>query len=110
VGSEVVGRGPHQCFRGDPLKTLPPPPVLARVLAGREFLTVGLAGVAVAQTKSAPASTAGTAGVQTRLQALHYGNVHDLRRGFDGQWVGKATQGNVSKTVTIAPDGTVIAR
>ena len=70
---------------------------------------VGLAGAAVAQTKSAPASTAGTAGVQTRLQALHYGNVHDLRRGFDGQWVGTATQGNVSKTVTITPDGTVIA-
>jgi len=71
---------------------------------------VGLAGAAVAQTKSAPASTMGTAGVQTRLQALHYGNVHDLRRGFDGQWVGTATQGNVSKTVTITPDGTVIAR
>jgi hypothetical protein len=71
---------------------------------------VGFAGAAVAQTKTAPASTAGTAGVQTRLQALHYGNVHDLRRGFDGQWVGTVTQGNVSKTVTITPDGTVIAR
>jgi hypothetical protein len=71
---------------------------------------VGFANAAVAQTKSAPASTAGTAGVQTRLQALHYGNVHDLRRGFDGQWVGTATQGNVSKTVTITSDGTVIAR
>jgi hypothetical protein len=32
------------------------------------------------------------------------------RQRFDGQWVGTATQGNVSKTVTITPDGTVIAR
>jgi hypothetical protein len=74
------------------------------------LVLAGLAGAAVAQTKSAPASTMGTAGVQTRLQALHYGNVQNLRRGFDGQWVGTATQGNVSKTVTITPDGTVIAR
>jgi hypothetical protein len=36
--------------------------------------------------------------------------VHDLRRGPDGQWVGKATQGNIEKSVTVAPDGTVIAR
>ena len=52
----------------------------------------------------------GTAGVKTHLQALHYKDVHDLRRGHDGQWTGKATQGNVPKTVTIAPDGTVTAR
>jgi hypothetical protein len=71
---------------------------------------VGLAGAAVAQTKSAPASTAGTAGVMTHLQALHYNSIYDLRRGPDGQWIGKAMQGNVPKTVTITPDGTVIAR
>jgi hypothetical protein len=70
----------------------------------------GAGGTVGAQSKSAPASTAGTAGVKTRLQALHYKDVHDLRRGPDGQWVGKATQGNVEKTVTIAPDGTVVAR
>ena len=71
---------------------------------------IGLAGAAVAQSRSAPASTAGTAGVTTRLQALHYKDVHDLRRGPDGQWVGKTRQGNVEKTVTITRDGTVIAR
>ena len=71
---------------------------------------IGIAGAAAAQTRSAPASTAGTAGVATRLQALHYNGVRDLRRGPDGQWVGKARQGNIEKQVTIAPDGTVIAR
>ena len=74
------------------------------------FALVGLAGAAVAQTKSAPTSTMGTAGVRTHLQALHYDGVYDLRRGPDGQWIGTATQGNVPKTVTITPDGTVIAR
>jgi hypothetical protein len=73
-------------------------------------LVIAFASAASAQSKSAPASTAGTAGAKTRLQALHYGNVHDLRRGPDGQWVGKATQGNIEKSVTVAPDGTVIAR
>jgi hypothetical protein len=48
--------------------------------------------------------------VKTHLEALHYKNVRDLRRGPDGQWVGKATQGNVEKSVTITPQGEVIAR
>jgi hypothetical protein len=71
---------------------------------------VGLTGAAVAQTKPAPPGMVGTAGVRTHLQALHYNGVYDLHRGPDGQWIGKATQGNVPKTVTITPDGTVIAR
>ena len=71
----------------------------------------GFAGAAVGQTKSAPPTNMmGAAGVKTHLQALHYKDVRDLRRGYDGQWTGKATQGNVPKTVTIAPDGTVTAR
>jgi hypothetical protein len=74
------------------------------------LLLIAMAGAAAAQSKSAPASTAGTAGVKTRLQALHYGNIYDLRRGPDGQWIGKATQGNVEKSVTVTRDGTVIAR
>ena len=71
---------------------------------------------AAAQTASRPPaatnppSTAGTAGVKTHLEALHYKNVRDLRRGPDGQWIGKATQGNVEKSVTITPQGEVIAR
>ena len=68
------------------------------------------AGGAAAQVKSAPPNLAGTASVKTHLQALHYKDVNDLRRGPDGQWVAKATQGNVPKMVTIAPDGTVTAR
>ena len=73
------------------------------------LVVMGFTGAAVAQTKSAPSST-GSASVKTHLEALHYKGVHDLRRGYDGQWTGKATQGNVPKTVTIAPDGTVTAR
>jgi hypothetical protein len=71
---------------------------------------LGFAAGAAAQGKSASPSLAGTASVKTHLEALHYKDVHDLRRGPDGQWVGQATQGNVPKMVTIAPDGTVIAR
>ena len=70
----------------------------------------GVAGVADAQTKPAPASPWGAASVKTHLEALHYKDVNDLRRGPDGQWVGNATQGNVPKMVTVAPDGTVTAR
>ena len=71
---------------------------------------LGFAGGAAAQVKSAPPNLAGTASVKTHLQALHYKDVQDLRRGYDGQWTGNATQGNVPKTVTIAPDGTVTPR
>lgn len=72
-----------------------------------------LPGMAMGQAKSAPASpasTGGTAGVTTRLNTLHYNNVQGLRRGPDGQWTGKATQGGVEKQVTVTPQGTVIAR
>ena len=73
---------------------------------------VAVSGAALAQSKSVPplASTSGTPGVTTRLSTLHYGNVQGLRRGSDGQWTGKATQGGVEKQVTITPQGTVIAR
>jgi hypothetical protein len=75
---------------------------------------VVMPGSAMAQAKSSPlpppASTGGTAGAKMRLNALHYGNVHGLRRGPDGQWTGKATQGGVGKSVTVTPQGTVIAR
>lgn len=69
---------------------------------------MAFAGTAAAQTKPAPAP--GSASAKTQLQALHYGNVRDLRRGPDGQWTGKATQNGVEKQVTIGPKGTVIAR
>jgi hypothetical protein len=74
------------------------------------LVAVGFAGAADAQSKSAPAGMMGTAGVKTHLEALHYKDVHDLRRGPDGQWIAKATQGNVEKSVTVSPNGTVIAR
>jgi len=74
------------------------------------LVAVGFAGAAGAQSKSAPAGMMGTAGVKTHLEALHYKDVHDLRRGPDGQWIAKATQGNVEKSVTVSPQGDVTAR
>jgi len=70
----------------------------------------GIACVASAQTKPATTPSPGSASVKTQLQALHYGNVRDLRRGPDGQWTGKATQNGVEKQVTIGPKGAVTAR
>ena len=74
------------------------------------LVLVGVAGAAVAQSKPATTPAPGSASAKTQLQALHYGNVRDLRRGPDGQWTGKATQNGVEKTVTIGPKGTVTAR
>ena len=71
---------------------------------------IAVAGAASAQTRPNPASAAGTAGVKARVESLGYKDVHDLRRGPNGQWVGKATQGNIEKSVTIYPRGNVIAR
>ncbi|MGQ0583293.1 MAG: hypothetical protein ACT4O6_15255 [Reyranella sp.] len=79
----------------------------------RIFLALSLilaADAASAQTKPNPAGTIGSADAKVRLQALGYKDVHDLRRGPDGQWVGKATKGNVEKSVTVPPRGQVIAR
>jgi len=74
------------------------------------LIAVGFADAADAQSKSAPGGMMGTAGVKTHLEALHYKDVHDLRRGPDGQWIAKATQGNVEKSVTVSPKGDVTAR
>jgi hypothetical protein len=79
----------------------------------RSFLAlilVVIAGTAAAQTKSYTPPSPGSASVRTQLQALHYGDVQDLRRGPDGQWTGRATQNGVEKQVTISPNGGVTAR
>ena len=70
----------------------------------------GLAPAALAQTRPATTPQPGSASVKTQLQALHYNDVRDLRRGPDGQWVGKAMQNGVPKTITIGPDSAVTAR
>lgn len=74
------------------------------------LVLVGATSAAAAQTRPATTPSPGGASVKTQLQALHYGNVRDLRRGPDGQWTGKATQNGVEKQVTIGPKGTVTAR
>ena len=69
---------------------------------------IPVADVAAAQTKqSAPI---GSADAKVRLQTLGYKDVHDLRRGADGQWTAKATKGNVETSVTVPTRGPVVAR
>ncbi len=70
---------------------------------------VTLAGSAVAQTRSSP-SAPGPADTKVRLQTLGYKDIHDMRRGPDGQWTGTAAQNGVRKNVTVSPDGTTTAR
>jgi hypothetical protein len=81
-----------------------------RRLAPIVVLGVAVGGAALAQSKSTPPSMGNTASVRTHLEALHYQGIQDLRRGPNGQWTGTARQGNLPKTITIAPDGTVTAR
>lgn len=56
------------------------------------------------------AAAAGAAGVAAHMQSLGYTGIHDLRRGPDGQWTGKAMQNGVEKNVTASPDGTIVGR
>ena len=69
---------------------------------------IPLTGPALAETK--PANTIGSADAKVRLQTLGYKDVHDMKRGADGQWTAKATRGNVEKSVTVSPRGPVAAR
>ncbi len=77
------------------------------------LILMAMAGSAAAQTTVTThnqAAAAGAAGVAARMQALGYSGIHDLRRGPDGQWTGKAVQNGVEKNVTVSPDGTAIGR
>jgi hypothetical protein len=64
---------------------------------------------ASAQTRN-QASSAGAAGVSSRLQSQGYKDVRNLRPGPDGKWVGQATRNGVPVTVTSDRAGTTIAR
>ncbi|MFO1080589.1 MAG: hypothetical protein U1E23_08190 [Reyranellaceae bacterium] len=79
------------------------------LLAVATLATVATAPV-LAQSRPAASPVAGAASARVHLQALHYQDVRDLRRDYTGQWVATARQGGVPKQVTVAPDGTVIAR
>ena len=69
---------------------------------------------AMAQTRPPAAANqtnaGGTATVQSHMKSLGYKDIHDLRQGPDGQWIGKATQNGVEHTVTVQPNGTTTAR
>ena len=79
------------------------------------FLAMMLvSGVAVAQTRPATGANqtnaGGTATVKSHMQSQGYKDIHELRQGPDGQWIGKATQNGVDRTVTVQPDGSTTAR
>lgn len=69
-----------------------------------------LASVAVSAQTRNQASNAGAAGVASRLQAQGYKDIHNLRPGPDGKWVGQATRNGVPVTITSDRAGTTIAR
>jgi len=86
---------------------------LAMMLAGGlAMMLVG--GVVVAQTRpptgAGQTNAGGTATVKSHMQSLGYKDVRGLRQGPDGQWIGKATQNGVDRTVTVQPDGSTTAR
>ena len=80
---------------------------MSRVLLASMLVLVSVA--ASAQTRN-QASNAGTAGVTSRLQSQGYKEIHNLRPGPDGKWVGQATRNGVPVTVTSDRAGTTIAR
>ena len=69
---------------------------------------------ASAQTPQTPStknqSAATAAGVAARLQAQGYSEIQNLHRGPDGKWLGQATRNGVPATVTVGPEGDVVAR
>jgi len=80
---------------------------MSRVLLASMLVLVSVA--ASAQTRN-QASNAGAAGVTSRLQSQGYKEIHNLRPGPDGKWVGQATRNGVPVTVTSDRAGTTIAR
>jgi hypothetical protein len=79
------------------------------------FLAILLAADAAnAQTRpstgAGQAIAGGAATVKLRMQSLGYKGIHDLRQMPDGQWIGKATQNGIKRTVTVQPNGSTMAR
>ena len=72
------------------------------------------AGTASAQTRPSTGANqtnaGGAATVKSHMQSLGYKDIHELRQAPDGQWVGKATQNGVNRTVTVQPNGSTTAR
>ena len=72
------------------------------------------AGAAVAQTRPATGAdkpnAGGAATVKSHLQSQGYKDVHELRQGPGGAWIGKATQYGIDRTVTVQANGATTAR
>ncbi len=73
-----------------------------------------MAGSATAQTRpstiASQTNAGGAATVRSHMQSQGYKDIHELRQGPDGQWIGKATQNGLDRTVTVQPNGTTTAR
>jgi hypothetical protein len=80
------------------------------------FAIIVVAGSAAAQTTAQPPAASnqtnagGAATVKSHMQSLGYKDIHELRQGPDGQWIGKATQNGTGRTVTVQPNGSTTAR
>ncbi len=79
------------------------------------FLAILLAaGAAAAQTRpptgANQTNAGGAATVKSHMLSLGYKDIHELRQAPDGQWVGKATQNGIDRTVTVQPNGSTTAR
>jgi hypothetical protein len=72
--------------------------------------TLVLVSVTVSAQTRNQASNAGAAGVTSRLESQGYKDIHNLRPGPDGKWIGQATRNGVPVTVTSDQAGTTIAR
>jgi hypothetical protein len=78
------------------------------------FALVVLSTSSSAQTPQAPTTrsqtTATAAGVAARMQALGYTDIHNLRRGPDGKWIGEAVRNGAPVSITAEPQGSITAR
>ncbi|MBV8191261.1 MAG: hypothetical protein JOY81_02590 [Alphaproteobacteria bacterium] len=52
----------------------------------------------------------GAASAAARLQAQGYSDIHDLKKGPDGNWTAVATRNGLSLTVVEQSDGKIVAR
>lgn len=76
---------------------------------GRPFARDFYASWAARHQAAAPTPVANDAEALERLQASGYRSVSGLTRGNDGAWHASALRGAVKATVSVTPDGRVLA-
>ena len=81
---------------------------MKRIAISLALMSVALP--ALGQTPPPQTNAGGSATVQSHMKSLGYKDIHDLRQGPDGQWIGTATQNGIPHTVTVQPNGSTTAR